>query len=93
VSFGTINVVNKASVYVRVLVYAIDAPPPRPHPQQAHNVEIWLNIGHNVVQPYFNVDTMYIQTIYCLHHIFPCIHFEMICLYIIMNVLSMSVPV
>jgi len=25
--------------------------------QRCINIEIWLNIGHNVVQPYFNVDT------------------------------------
>ena len=25
--------------------------------QRCINVEIWLNIGHDVVQPYFNVDT------------------------------------
>ena len=25
--------------------------------QRCINVEIWLNIGHDVVHPYFNVDT------------------------------------
>ena len=25
--------------------------------QRCINIEIWLNIGHDVVQPYFNVDT------------------------------------